>query len=131
MSEITTKMGSNPPPYITCFASKYLNGLKYFRSLILSFKSIATDKMNVSNSTPADREAAFFDFFLKDEIALPITINNSCKMNIPTIKMIISLFTFSPLLYLAIRAIDEASVTKLKMIILNKAASNFAQSCPL
>ncbi|MNR32779.1 hypothetical protein D3C85_1503950 [compost metagenome] len=116
---------SNPPPYITFFASKYLNGVMYFRLSSLSFRSIAIDITNVSKRIPVASDADDLDFVLTAATAVPMNINRSCKINMPAMVMVISPITDSPLLYFPTIITEAINVTRLNTVILTKAASNF------
>ncbi|MNG33839.1 hypothetical protein D3C84_1201740 [compost metagenome] len=77
---------SSPPPYITCFASKYLNGVRYFSQSIFPLISIAIDRMNVINRMAVEIETARFGYRLTAAIASPIPKNNNWSKNIPIIS---------------------------------------------
>jgi hypothetical protein len=123
---MVTNTPSKPSTYSKFFASKYLNGDKYFKILSFSFRSIAIDRINVSNRTAVEKEEALFGFFKTAAKPVPISKNKSCNRNIPTMRIPTSLrIPSSPLLNLKINKIEEIKVTILSMTILNNAAASF------
>jgi hypothetical protein len=118
--------GSNPPPFKSLSDLKYSNGVMYFNISSWLFILIADDMMNVPRRIAVATEGADLGCLLIAAVAVPITRNISCKINIPTINMYISPVISSPPAYFPIRATEKNSVTRLNTTILKREASNFA-----
>ncbi len=63
---------SNPPPFMTILASKYLNGVRYFNNVNFLFKSMAIDNIYVIKRIPVDIATANLGFLLIAAIAEPM-----------------------------------------------------------
>ena len=94
----TIETGSNFPSESICLASKYLNGVIYFKLVNLSFKSISIESKYVPNNTPVAADAAPLGFFASAPNPEPMNRNINCTKNIPIIRSTMKLVIEAPLL---------------------------------
>ena len=93
-----TKTGSSALFASNSLASKYLNGVIYFKLVNLSFKSISIDSKYVVNNTPVAADAAPLGFFASAPNPEPMNRNINCTKNIPIIRSMMKLVIEAPLL---------------------------------